>query len=137
MKHLQMSYLSFFQDAICRMSSELANSEEKVTKKSKSKFQDDFRIDDECVVECASSSDFKPMYFSIDRQKRNYVSCDLIKATALDPNSNSFEFEGIIFTSRVKKGDGFTDFSVKFPFKSAKIVYKCIGRMLEKNADAA
>ena len=64
----------------------------------------DFSIDENAVIACAPPvSDFEPMYFALDRQKRNFISCDNIKATALDPGSNSFEFEGLIFTSRIKK----------------------------------
>lgn len=83
------------------MSNTLSTTEEKSTpKKSKSKFQDNFSIDDKNIIEAAPASNFKPMYYAVDRQKKNFVSCDNIKATALDPTSNSFEFEALIFSTR-------------------------------------
>ena len=109
-------------------------SKSKFSKKSKSKFQDDFSIDDNAVIACAPPvSNFEPMYFALDPQKRNFISCDNIKATALDPCSNSFEFEDLSFTSRIKKRGKYVDFSVKFPFKCIITVHEILGKMITKN----
>ena len=108
------------------MSSALLNVEEKAGAK-KRKYTDSFKIEDAEVLELESPVNFNRKFFALDKNKKHFISCDVIRTTALDPSCSSFEFESIIVSNRFKKGEETQDWGTKVPFKYAKAMHRALG----------
>ena len=72
----------------------------------------------------------------MDKAGRNYVSCDIVKASSNDKANNGFEFPALVFSTRLVRKDkpeDSTTFNVKFGFKSCSVVRDIIDDFIRLN----